>query len=95
VTLNRRAIDDSESPRRTITRFERRLAAALGGIINILDPDVIVLGGGLASIDSLYREVPRLWSQSCVAPQPSTRLVRARFGPESGLRGAAWLGNQA
>jgi fructokinase len=75
-----------------IARYQQRLATALAGIINILDPHVIVLGGGLASIDSLYQQVPKLWSRFCVAPQPTTRLVRARFGPESGLRGAAWLG---
>ncbi|MEM7022546.1 MAG: ROK family protein [Pseudomonadota bacterium] len=75
-----------------IQRYARRLAAALAEIINVLDPDVIVLGGGLASIDSLYEQVPGAWSEFCVAPQPRTRLVRARYGPESGLRGAAWLG---
>ena len=78
-----------------IGRYERRLAMALAGIINILDPDVIVLGGGLASIASLYARVPALWRERCVAPEPRTRLVRARFGPESGLRGAAWLGASA
>ena len=75
-----------------IARFEQRLAVALAGIINILDPEVIVLGGGLASIASLYTQVPCLWRDLCVAPEPRTRLVKARFGPESGLRGAAWLG---
>jgi hypothetical protein len=54
---------------------------------------VIVLGGGLSSIASLYAEVPKLWAPLIVAPQPQTRLVPARFGPESGLRGAAWLGH--
>ena len=78
-----------------IERFEQRLAVALAGIINILDPDVIVLGGGLASIASLYARVAVLWRDLCVAPEPRTRLVRARFGPESGLRGAAWLGASA
>jgi fructokinase len=78
-----------------LARFEQRLAVALAGIINVLDPDVIVLGGGLASIASLYDRVPALWRDLCVAPEPGTRLVRARFGPESGLRGAAWLGASA
>ena len=88
----RRATAGDGPARAAIARYEQRLATALAGIINILDPDVIVLGGGLASIDSLYQRVPKLWSRFCVAPQPTTRLVRARFGPESGLRGAAWLG---
>jgi fructokinase len=76
-----------------LARYQRRLAAALAGIINLLDPDVIVLGGGLSSIASLYAEVPRLWAPLVLAPQPRTKLVPARFGPESGLRGAAWLGH--
>jgi fructokinase len=75
-----------------IGRYEQRLALALAGIINILDPDVIVLGGGLASIASIYARVPVLWRGLCVPAEPKNRLLRARFGPESGLRGAAWLG---
>jgi fructokinase len=75
-----------------LARYRRRLAVALASVINLLDPDVIVLGGGLSSIPSLYAEVPRLWPPLVVAPEPKTRLVAARFGPESGLRGAAWLG---
>lgn len=81
-----------EAAQGALGRYQRRLAAALGTIINILDPDVIVLGGGLSEIASLYDEVPKLWGVHTVAPEPKTRLVRARFGPESGLRGAAWLG---
>jgi fructokinase len=75
-----------------LARYQRRLAIALAGIVNILDPEVIVLGGGLSAIASLYAEVPKLMAPLVVAPQPKTRLVPARFGPESGLRGAAWLG---
>jgi fructokinase len=81
--------------RAAVARLEQRLAVALAGIVNILDPDVIVLGGGLASIASLYDQVPALWRDLCVAREPTTRLVPARFGPESGLRGAAWLGARA
>jgi fructokinase len=75
-----------------IGRYEQRLAMALAGVINILDPDVIVLGGGLASIAGIYDRVPSLWRGLCVPSEPKNRLVRARFGAESGLRGAAWLG---
>ena len=81
--------------RSALARYQRRLAAALAGVINLLDPDVIVLGGGLSSIASLYAEVPRLWAPLTVAAAPGTRLAPARFGPESGLRGAAWLGRPA
>jgi fructokinase len=75
-----------------LARYQRRLAAALAGIINLLDPDAIVLGGGLSAIASLYEEVPKLWPPLTLAAAPRTRLAPARFGPESGLRGAAWLG---
>jgi len=91
----RLAVAGDRDAKAAIARFEQRLALGLAGIINILDPDVIVLGGGLASIASLYARVPALWRSFCVAPDPGTRLVRARFGPESGLRGAAWLGASA
>ena len=54
-------------------------------------PDVIVLGGGLSEIAALYRLVPAAWGAHASVTRPATRLVRARFGPESGLRGAARL----
>jgi fructokinase len=78
-----------------LARYQRRLASALAGVVNLLDPDVIVLGGGLSAVRSLYAEVPKLWAALVVAPAPKTRLVPARFGPESGLRGAAWLAHPA
>ncbi|HYZ27233.1 MAG TPA: ROK family protein [Geminicoccaceae bacterium] len=90
--IARLAEDGESEAQMAMARYERRLARALAGIVNILDPDVIVLGGGLSSIASLYAEVPKLWAPLVVAPEPKTRLVPARFGPESGLRGAAWLG---
>jgi fructokinase len=90
--IARLAEQGDDAARAAIARYQRRLAMALAGIINILDPEVIVLGGGLSSINSLYAEVPKLWASMIVAPDPQTSLVPARFGPESGLRGAAWLG---
>ncbi len=75
----------------TLQRYEARLARALAQVINILDPDVIVLGGGLSNIDRLYRNVPRLWSEHVFSDQVATRLVRHRHGDSSGVRGAAWL----
>ena len=74
-----------------VTRYAERLAQALAGVINLLDPDVIVLGGGLSEIAALYRLVLAAWGEHASVARPATRLVRARFGPESGLRGAAWL----
>ena len=75
----------------TIARYAGRLAAALAGVINLLDPDAIVLGGGLSEIAALYRLVPAAWGTHAGVARPATRLARARFGPESGLRGAARL----
>jgi fructokinase len=74
-----------------LARYEERMARALGSVINLLDPDVIVLGGGLSNIDRLYDRVPALWSKYIFSDQVVTRLVRARHGDSSGVRGAAWL----
>jgi fructokinase len=82
--------DDPEA-RATLARYEERLARALAGVINILDPDVIVLGGGLSSIGSLYERVPQLWSASIFSDEVRTRLVPPLHGDASGVRGAAWL----
>jgi fructokinase len=79
----------------TIVNYERRMAKALAGVINLLDPDVIVLGGGLSNIARLYQRVPQLWSahifSAGVAETPRTHLTPARHGDASGVRGAAWL----
>ena len=72
-------------------RYERRLARALASIINILDPHVVVLGGGLSGIERLYRHVPALWGQWVFSDQVDTRLAPPRHGDASGVRGAAWL----
>ena len=74
-----------------LTRYEERMARALASVINLLDPDVIVLGGGLSNIDRLYDRVPRLWSAHIFSDVVTTRLVRAKHGDSSGVRGAAWL----
>ena len=71
--------------------YAERLAQALTAVINVLDPDAIVLGGGLSQIAALYRLVPAAWGTHASVARPATRLVQARFGPESGLRGAARL----
>ena len=74
-----------------VAGYAERLAQALASVINLLDPDVIVLGGGLSEIAALYRLVPAAWGKHASVARPATRLVRARFGPESGMRGAARL----
>jgi fructokinase len=90
-----RAASGDRSAEATMASYEHRMARALAGVINVLDPDVIVLGGGLSNIDRLYDNVPRLWNpyvfSAGVADSPRTRLIRARHGAASGVRGAAWL----
>jgi fructokinase len=76
-----------------LARYEERMARALGSIINVLDPDVIVLGGGLSNIERLYERVPQLWPPYIFSDHVATRLVRAKHGDSSGVRGAAWLWN--
>jgi len=79
----------------TLGRYEDRLARALAHVINLLDPDVIVLGGGMSNIDRLYDRVPALWGQWVFSDRVDTRLVRHRHGDSSGVRGAAWLWGRA
>ena len=74
--------------------YEDRLARALASIINVLDPDVIVLGGGLSNITRLYGRVPERWQPFVFSDTADTPLVPARHGDSSGVRGAAWLWNE-
>ena len=76
---------------RSLQVYENRLARSLAHVINILDPDVIVLGGGMSNIERLYTRVPELWGRWVFSDRVDTRLVRNRFGDSSGVRGAAWL----
>jgi fructokinase len=64
-------------------------------VINLLDPDVIVLGGGLSNIDRLYANVPRRWGPWVFSDRVDTRLVKNAHGDSSGVRGAAWLWGDA
>ncbi|NND03743.1 MAG: ROK family protein [Acidimicrobiia bacterium] len=80
-----------ESAGSTMDRYHDRLARAVANVINILDPDVIVLGGGVSNIDSIYEEVPRIWGNYVFSDQVLTKLVKAKHGDSSGVRGAAWL----
>ena len=71
--------------------YAERLARALASVINVLDPDVIVLGGGLSNAAQLYERVPRIWDRYVFSDRVDTRLVRNVHGDSSGVRGAAWL----
>ena len=83
----------------SLARWQQRLARGLAAVINLLDPDVIVLGGGLSRMADTYRVVPALWDRWVVSGGQRdvvrTRLLPARHGDSSGVRGAAWLGRQA
>ena len=78
----------------SLSRYEERLARSLASVINVLDPDVIVLGGGMSNTSRLYTEVPRLWGRHVFSDQVATRLERHVHGDSSGVRGAAWLWNK-
>jgi fructokinase len=75
----------------TLARYEDRLARSLAAVINLLDPQVIVLGGGVSGVRRLYDHVPRLWDQWIFSDRVTTKLVPPAHGDASGVRGAAWL----
>jgi fructokinase len=87
----RRADDGDAEATATLERYEDRMARALASIINVLDPDVIVLGGGMSNVARLYHRVPACWSRYVFSDRVDTRLVPPRHGDSSGVRGAAWL----
>ncbi len=89
-TLVGRADADSDC-RVSLERYEERLARALAHVINIVDPDVVVLGGGMSNITRLYRTVPAIWDRWIFSDRVDTRLVPPKHGDSSGVRGAAWL----
>lgn len=75
----------------TLARYTKRLALALAQVINVLDPDVIVLGGGFSNVDELFTTVPALWVPQVFSEVVTTPLRAAAHGDSSGVRGAAWL----
>ena len=79
------------SNEQTMGRYEHRLARALASVINILDPDAIVLGGGLSNIQRLYENVPAIWLKWIFSDECRTPLLQNQHGDSSGVRGAAWL----
>jgi len=91
MSLADAAVKGDALAREALTRYVDRLARALATVINVIDPDAIVLGGGLSNIAALYHEVPARWAAHVFSDLVSTRLVRAAHGDSSGVRGAAWL----
>ncbi len=87
----RRAKSGEAAAQEVLASYERKLARALAQIINILDPGVIVLGGGLSNIEQIYDTVPKLWQEWVFSDTVVTRLRPPHHGDSSGVRGAAWL----
>jgi fructokinase len=85
------ARDGGASSVEALARYEDRLARGLATVINLLDPDVIVLGGGVSNVTRLYETVPRLWGRWIFSDRVDTKLLPPRHGDGSGVRGAAWL----
>jgi len=91
VAIAAAALQGDTACEASLQRYEQRLARSLAGVINLLDPDVIVLGGGLSRIERLYANVPVLWKDAVFSDHVATRLRPAAHGDASGVRGAAWL----
>jgi predicted NBD/HSP70 family sugar kinase len=87
----RRAERGDAAAEAALARYEDRMARALATVLNVLDPDVVVLGGGMSRIARLYESVPRLWQRWVFSDRVATPLRPPRFGDASGVRGAAWL----
>jgi fructokinase len=79
----------------SLRRYEDRMARGLATIMNVVDPDVIVLGGGMSNLERLYTRVPERWTEYVFSDRVDTRLLPPRHGPASGARGAAWLWSAA
>ena len=74
-----------------LSSYYERLAKSLAQVINVYDPEIIVLGGGMSNVDLLYTEIPKRWDKYIFADEFSTTIVKAHHGDSSGVRGAALL----
>ncbi|HDN2982635.1 TPA: fructokinase [Klebsiella pneumoniae] len=83
--------EGDEKAELALSRYEQRLAKSLAHVVNILDPDVIVLGGGMSNVERLYQTVPDLVKQWVFGGECETPIRKAMHGDSSGVRGAAWL----
>ena len=93
IAIAERLDNGDADAERCLQRYEDRMARALAHVINIIDPDVIVLGGGIGNIARLYTNVPDIWGKYVFSDRVYTRLLPPKFGDSSGVRGAAWLWN--
>lgn len=90
VIAARAAVGDMRCAR-TLDRYVRRLARALAHVINLVDPEIIVVGGGLSRIDRIFDAMPQVWTEFVYSDDVVTKFVRAAHGDASGVRGAARL----
>lgn len=91
VDIAKRAVAGEVLAETVLDNYCHQLARALSGVINLLDPAAIVLGGGVSNIDMIYEKVPQYWGDYVFSDSCVTALVKAKYGDSSGVRGAAWL----
>ncbi len=91
VAIAERAASGDAAAEGALARYEDRMARALATVLNVLDPDVVVLGGGMSRLARLYESVPRLWQAWAFSDRGTTTLRPPLHGDASGVRGAAWL----
>ncbi|HEX5666634.1 MAG TPA: ROK family protein, partial [Hyphomicrobium sp.] len=91
VQIAQRADAGNTAARATLDRHADRLARGLAAVVNVVDPDVIVIGGGLSKLAHLYDQLPRLMAPHIFGEDVHVRVVPPRWGDASGVRGAAWL----
>ena len=91
IDIAARAQQGDESAVLALQRYEERLAKSLASIINVIDPEIIVLGGGMSNIQQIYVNVPKIWNKYIFSDHVVTKLVPPMHGDSSGVRGAAWL----
>ncbi len=91
ATIVQKASEGDANALYQLDLYQERLACALATVINLLDPDIILLGGGMSNIDDLYKEVPRRWCSYVFSDECRTLLSKPKHGDSSGVRGAAWL----
>lgn len=82
---------DEPNAKAALDRYFDRFARAVSGVIDVIDPDIIVVGGGMSNVDALYTEVPKIWEKYIFSDTVDTQIVKAKYGDSSGVRGAAWL----
>lgn len=86
-----RSQQGEQDAKQSMEQYQDRLARGLATVINVIDPEIIVLGGGLSNIDQLYPDTKNLWGEYVFSDEVRTELVKAQYGDSSGVRGAAWL----